>query len=968
MSEVVDRLRAALSGSYRIEEEVGAGGMAVVFRALDLRHDRTVAIKVLRSELASELGPGRFEREIQIAAGLTHPHILGLFDSGQADGLLYYVMPFVEGESLRERLDREGRLEVSEARRILREVADALAFAHGRGVVHRDVKPANVMLTGRHALVTDFGVAKAFSDVTTRMTATGTAIGTPRYMAPEQAAGEADVDHRADIYALGVVGYEVLTGRTPFKGTSFEAVLAEKLSNHVPPIDAHAGGVPPALAAAVHRCLARDPNRRWQSADDIVTALEALETPANGTRSPRVRRGRRLKAGRAAVLLVAAGLVVALGLPFWRWLERRAEAESARTEGIPEVQRLAEAGDVSAAFALGLDLRQTLGADAELQRTLAAIAIQVPLSSEPAGATVYWRPYATGDDTWRELGRTPLDALIPNAYSDVRLVLEGYEPKLRSDYVFGFAGLTESLRLAPVGSVPDGMVPVDGGLIGLEAPGLESTPPLRLGDYFLDRTEVTNRAFREFVDAGGYESSDWWLEPFVDGGTELMWAEAMARFTDRTGLSGPATWEAGAPVAGADEQPVLGISWYEAMAYARFVGKQLPTIFHWNHALGAEGMNWVAPRSVYGAAGPRDVATSGAYGRFGNHDMGGNAREWVYNEAGGERYILGGGWDDALYLFNDVFAQSPWDRSLTNGVRLAIYTDSVGLAEARLPIVRPFRDFRALSPVSDEVFEAYRSFYAYDRTPLHAVVVAADTTRDWIRERVTYDAGYEGPQGVLYLFLPRSGSPPYQTVVLFPGSGPIFFDSVDRVPVIVFDFILRTGRALLLPVYWSTLDRRAGLTTDQPEETTEYRERVLRWSKDLRRSIDYVETRLELDAGALAYYGVSWGARMGPLMMALEPRFDAGVLYVAGLKFQESLPEADPFHFAPRVTAPTLMLSGRLDHFFPLETSARPLFDLLGPPDSLKRHVIEDGGHFVPRNVLVSETLAWLDRFLGPVR
>ena len=227
-SDAAHRLTIALADCYRIERELGAGGMATVYLAEDLKHHRQVAIKVLRPDLAAALGPDRFMQEIQIAARLQHPHILGVHDSGQADGFLYYVMPYIDGESLRERLARQGELPIHEAVRLLSEIADALAHAHSRGVVHRDIKPENVMLSGRHALVMDFGVAKAVSAATghNALTTVGVALGTPAYMAPEQASADPHLDHRVDIYALGVVGYELLAGRPPFTGASPQQVLA----------------------------------------------------------------------------------------------------------------------------------------------------------------------------------------------------------------------------------------------------------------------------------------------------------------------------------------------------------------------------------------------------------------------------------------------------------------------------------------------------------------------------------------------------------------------------------------------------------------------------------------------------------------------------------------------------------------------------------------------------------------------
>ncbi|MDZ4673337.1 MAG: protein kinase [Gemmatimonadota bacterium] len=280
---IASRLSPALADRYTLERELGAGGMANVYLARDLKHRRQVAIKVLREELSASLGKDRFLREIQVAAALQHPHIVPLYDSGEAAGLLFYVMPFVDGLSVRERLVKEGELPVHDAVRILRDVADALTEAHRHGVVHRDLKPENVMLRGRHALVTDFGVAKALSEATGRpsLTTVGVALGTPTYMAPEQAVADPHVDHRADIYAFGVLAYELLTGQPPFAGTSPQQILAAHVTATAVPITTKRS-MAPQLAALVMRCLEKKPADRWQSAEELISQLEAVLTPSGG--------------------------------------------------------------------------------------------------------------------------------------------------------------------------------------------------------------------------------------------------------------------------------------------------------------------------------------------------------------------------------------------------------------------------------------------------------------------------------------------------------------------------------------------------------------------------------------------------------------------------------------------------------------------------------------------------------------
>jgi serine/threonine-protein kinase len=284
MSTPLERLTAALADRYRLERELGTGGMATVYLAEDLKHHRQVAVKVLRPDLAATMGAERFEREIQVAARLQHPHILGVLDSGEAGGFFYYVMPYVEGETLRDRIARSGELPVTDTLRLLGEITEALAVAHGAGVVHRDIKPENILLSGRHALVMDFGVAKAVTEASGRqqLTTAGVALGTPSYMAPEQATADPQLDHRVDIYALGVLAYEMLTGYPPFHGLSPQQTLAAHITQAPAPIAQRRPGVAPVLEALIMRCLAKRPADRFQTADELLAALEPLATPSGG--------------------------------------------------------------------------------------------------------------------------------------------------------------------------------------------------------------------------------------------------------------------------------------------------------------------------------------------------------------------------------------------------------------------------------------------------------------------------------------------------------------------------------------------------------------------------------------------------------------------------------------------------------------------------------------------------------------
>jgi eukaryotic-like serine/threonine-protein kinase len=337
MTDLPAQLQTALGGTYTIVRELGGGGMSRVFLATEVALGRQVVIKVLPPEMGAGVNQDRFQREIQLAARLQHPHIVPLLTAGAAGDLRYYVMPFIEGESLRAKLGREGELPVNEAVRYLRAITDALAYAHAQGVVHRDIKPDNVLISGKHALVTDFGVAKALSESAgSTLTSLGLALGTPAYMAPEQAVGDPHLDHRADIYATGILAYEMLTGRLPFGGVTPQALLAAHVTEAPEPVERHRATVPPALAGLVMRCLEKKPADRWQRAEELHAALDTVAT--SGATTPTgtgplavspsgaaaaARRGHPLRvallfgAGAAAVLAAVYAVVMFAGLPDW---------------------------------------------------------------------------------------------------------------------------------------------------------------------------------------------------------------------------------------------------------------------------------------------------------------------------------------------------------------------------------------------------------------------------------------------------------------------------------------------------------------------------------------------------------------------------------------------------------------------------------------------------------------------------
>jgi dienelactone hydrolase len=503
-------------------------------------------------------------------------------------------------------------------------------------------------------------------------------------------------------------------------------------------------------------------------------------------------------------------------------------------------------------------------------------------------------------------------------------------------------------------------------------PGLEYLEPATVDDYLMDRFEVTNKQFKAFVDAGGYQERKYWTEDFVKAGRKLTWEAAIAEFHDRIGRPGPATWELGSYPEGQGEYPVAGVSWYEAAAYAEFAGKRLPTIYHWNHAASPGLTAWIVPASNVGGPGVAAVGSHHGLSSYGLDDVAGNVKEWCSNESDeATRYLMGGAWNELPYMFVDPDARTPWDRSPTNGFRcmrpLAEHPADERIADK---IGWPVRDFAKEKPVPASVFRIYKAMYSYDKADLGAVVESVDDGPEhWRKEKVLFNAAYGGERVIAYLFLPRGVSPPYQTVVYFPGSNALETRSSENLgPMDYIDFVIRSGRAVMHPIYKSTYERGDGFTSDVANPTSLYRDHMLQWSKDLGRSIDYLETRKDIDMRNLAYYGVSWGAALGAILPAVEDRIRVCVLFAGGLDYGRTLPEVNAVNFAPHVTVPTLMVNGRYDYFSGVERAQIPLLRLLGAPEKDKRHVVFETGHAVPRNLMSKDVLDWLDRYQGPVK
>jgi tRNA A-37 threonylcarbamoyl transferase component Bud32 len=946
---------------YEILAKLGAGGMGEVYRARDTRLGRQVAIKVLPAEAARNRDLRlRFEREAKAVAAIKHPNIVTIHSVEEVDGVHFITMELVEGRVLSEIQPADGH-PLERFYEIALPLADAISSAHSRGITHRDLKPANIMVDDEHRpKILDFGLAKLWapqnpgSDETipagAQLTIPGCILGTAAYMSPEQANGE-PTDVRTDVWALGVVLYEMLTGKRPFEGDSAQSMLYQVVNVPHRPVEELNKGVPSSLASVIDRALAKDPADRYSTMTEMRDDLFECRN-ARSIRKPRA-----LMVG--AVLMI---LTVVLGL-VWigaRYLGGDSDEIELRAELFREARQLIADGKDTESFLLLQNAGQDLVDDPALTELLNQCSSAIEVDSDPSGAEVYFKDYLNVEGDWEPWGTTPVQGKrLPLSYLRLRLVKKGYQT--RELALHGFAG---SFRIdlftqeeTPVGMtyVPSGDGATGAGQV-VELPG-----------YWIDIFETTNRAYQEFVDSGGYGEAKYWRHPFVQDGDTLSWEVAMSLFRDATGRPGPATWELGHYPEGEADFPVRGVSWYEAAAYLEYAGKQLPTVFHWRLAAGYGVDGEILLTSNFESDGPAPVGTFSGLGPFGSYDMAGNVQEWCWNDTRGRKYSLGGAWNDPAYQFieTDSDAQPPLSRSSNLGFRGMKALDPFP-DQALEDISEPEQDISRVLPAEDEIFAAYLESYAYDPTPLEARIESAVDLEHWRKEKVSFNAAYGQERVPAYLFLPKGVEQPYQTVIFFPGGDARSVSSSEYlVNVRYWDFIIRSGRALMYPVYQNTYERQLGIDNPGPNRK---REIITQWAKDIQRSIDYLETRPEIDSENIAYYSLSLGSTYGAIFTAVEPRFKCSILLAGGIFPLPWPPDVQPLNFLPRSTLPTLMVNGRYDFTLPVDTAVRPMLARLGTPEKDKELYLFEGDHIPRANDVVRVTLDWLDCYMGVPR
>jgi serine/threonine protein kinase/formylglycine-generating enzyme required for sulfatase activity/dienelactone hydrolase len=1002
-------------GHYEIIETLGAGGQGSVYKALDTKLNRAIALKTIPPELTVDnTSRKRFQREAQLASSLDHPNICTVHDLTEIDGAHFIIMQFVAGRNVRE-LVNSHPLELKSALKIAIQVCDALAAAHAQGIIHRDIKAHNVIITENgQAKILDFGLAKltrerANDKDQTELTALGSPYGTPTYAAPEQSRGER-VDHRADIFSTGVLLYEMLAGVWPFQGKTVIDVRHAVLYDEPKPISELRGeAIPKRLQEIVTKALAKEPGERYQEIalmrDDLIATLRELPEIEDSETTNFLEKLKTIKPShigtwsKSAKLLFAVACVLALSLAATgALLYRRNSNINWARENVRRVEELSKENRYFEAYDLALEIEKYLPDDPTVKKLMSTISDTLTITTEPAGANVYLKrfaPDANGQFPQRQLaGVTPI-ANLNIARGDYLLYVEkeGFAPFTRTisgmPENFGVKSFTTppiqiDLKLIEAAKVPERMVFVSGGkyqLVSWEKP-TEATANLK--DFLIDKCEVSNREYKEFITAGGYLKKQFWKYPFVKDGRALSWEEAINQFKDRTGLAAPRSWFNQNYAEGKADFPVTDISWHEAAAYAEFRGKRLPTIFEWEKAARngnfAHGIDEVLPwgfsqkskatnhrANFIGKETQRVDSNEFGISPFGAHNMAGNVAEWCLNETKEGFIAAGGSWTDPPYLFGYIGSFPQFYSSNKTGFRCAKDIASSADEQGGMKIDMA-KEIPVYKPTSESDFRLWLNHYRYDKTNVEAEIVEVKETDAWRREKITF-LGAGDERAIAYLYLPKNYQRPLQVIQYVPAFD--VFGGYISLPEHVEAFLepyIKSGRAVFTVVLKGFIERERPPDYKSPKiDSVRYREEIVNRATDLRHGLDYLETRNDIDMTRLAYWGYSAGAHSGFVFTAIEPRYRSIVFISGGIKqeWRRMIPEANQINFASHIKQPKLMLNGRYDEDFAFKTQVEPLFKLLREP---KRLELYDGGHSPTFEVATSIINGWLDETLGKVK
>ncbi|MCA9213751.1 MAG: protein kinase [Planctomycetales bacterium] len=1025
-------------GEFEVIREIGRGGMGIVYEAQQQSLNRRVALKVLSVGLDfSSKSIARFQREAEAAAKLHHTNIVPIHTTGIENQIPFYAMELVRGPSLDLVLDQlrgeastepkasiesecqnnencserlfesetvsnsldntptgsssfgSGMAYYDNVARMFAEVADALEHAHQEGVIHRDIKPSNLLLGPDGRIhINDFGLARMLEEPS--MTMTGELMGSPRYMSPEQISAEdGEVDHRADIYSLGVTLYELITLKPAYDAKERDRIFSQILNKEPEAPRKVNAKIPVDLETICQKAIQKAPADRYQTAAEFAEDLRRFVNRRSvtakrigwlGRTAKWCRRNRSLSAVSAILVLVllvgGTWFTIQEARRHQNWKLVATEIESQLEDDAWQARLLIDS-------AFGRFPRH----NQELSAMLSRIGRKMKIESEPAGAEIFVRPQQFEHGRWLSLGATPIETNLPEyPFQDyhVRAKLDGDE-ELVTAKTTGF-GPVDTWQL-DISSRPAmvvvGPAATDSMLHACRVFWLMNRRvPLEMPTFHIDTHEVTNGQFQEFVDSGGYEKAEYWRETLGED-----WRNLVERFKDRNeALPGPATWADGTYPPGMRDHPVVGVSWYEAMAYARFKKKQLPTLFHWLRAADLSGWSPefdshnrynIGRKQLLHRPVSQSMRSANYHGVL---DTVGNVKEWCLNEGQpGYRYAMGGSWlDDDGSAFNPVTLK-PTERRPDVGFRCADYEPTPDWAVS-MPA-----EYRELPTEATPIPEEYVEQFRFDRgRPWKTSPPTASTFHGVEAQHVEFDAGYGEHERIgCYIMFPdrEKYAPPFQVMI---GSSPIFLDengkpTTDDQRFQHYSPMMAGGRVLVLPTYWGlSHDRPPGdfkrhFPTEQPSEV--YIDGVTKMAKDLIRTVDFFHEEYPnvggkdlLDTDKLIF--VSCGCLQSECMVVADKlvarrnRFAATFFFAGGIRNEFQPPEVDQLTYLPHLDTPTVVINSAGNLASPLEYSQKGMLKLLPMPARLKKLYSIPGfqwGGF-PLEHVEREGNSWLDQ------
>lgn len=1014
-------------GVFEIEELIGKGGMGEVYLAHDTRLNRPIAIKILPpAGVFDATANERLMHEAQAAAVLEHPNICTIHEIVETDEYSFIVMQYVEGKTLSDLLENE-TFSIRRALKIIAQIAEAIRDAHTNGIIHRDIKPANIIVSlGNQIKVLDFGLAKRFnpedgetSSLKSILSHPGLIMGTASYMSPEQTRGTA-VDARTDLWSLGVVLYEMTAGKKPFMGDS----LADKFVSILNDEPHFPEDFDEALKEIILRLLEKDADKRYQTADELIADLKnlrqevefekQLQTHISTEADSSILNARFLHSGKINTekklrivedtpktfwqkigwtqIISSSLLFLILGISGW-YLLNQSNLNWAR-EQAKKAAKLAETERNFEAYDLVLQIQNYLSPDdEELKKLMPTITDKLSVTSEPAGANVYLKRFLPNENGEfpepQFVGTTPIKNLqIARGHHILRIEKEGFAPFERtiSGTIPRIGGsfidsppLEVEAELIEANKVPENMVFVPGGEYSLVNWARPIQDKVQLDAFFIDKYEVPNKDFKEFISAGGYQTKKFWKFPFIREGREISLEEAVESFKDKTGLPAPRGWSNQNFPEEEENLPVTGITWYEAAAFAEFREKQLPTVFQWEKAARNgvfdpryNAMPWglikqgetTDFRANFSSGGAVSV-TNLEFGMspFGVFNMAGNVSEWLLNHSGGNFVTGGGAWNDLPYSFGDYGEYPGFFASNKLGFRCVLNSPGTKKDQGSQDLLP--EEVPNYESSNENNYKIWLTHYQYDKKPLDAKIVATEETEEWTMQKITF-AGENNELIIAYLHLPKNYKRPLQIIHYLPPGDVV--DGLRSVPDSVEMFLapfLKSGRGVFTVVLKGYDERPFPNDYVPPKRNTvEFRRQAVNWMTDLRRGVDYLQTRDDIDFKTLTFVGISNGANLGVLTLGVEKRYNSAILVGAGVdkEWADWIAEANFINFAPHSKVPKLLINGRYDETHPLKTYTEPLYKLFNQP---KKLVIYDGGH-IPTIEFFSVTVnKWLDERLN---